>query len=269
MAQYVAVLSIAGSDCSGGAGVQADIKTMSALGIYAATAITAVTVQDGSGVRAVDPVDHHTVASQIHAVMRYIKPKVVKIGMLYNKAIINAVADALAEYKGVPVIVDPVIAASDGTQLLDIEAIDEFKNRLLPLAFLLTPNIPEAKILTGIECDIDEMAKSLLGICENVLVKGGHSDDQKASCDVLYCPDGTTCGFSSPRLISDNTHGTGCTLSSAIASFVALGCDLLHACARAKEYVYECIAYGSDVEFGHKSCGPLNHFFNPHPIIKK
>lgn len=269
MAQYIAVLSIAGSDCSGGAGLQADIKTMSALGIYATTAVTAVTVQDGSGVKIVDPVSPDTVSAQIRAVMRYIRPKAVKIGMLCNKAIINAVADALCKYKGLPVIVDPVISASDGTPLLDNDAISLFKARILPLASIITPNIPEAQILSGIIGSVEEMAKILLGYCDAVLIKGGHSDDPDTSVDLLYCSDGNVSSFSAPRLNSENTHGTGCTLSSAIASFVASGCDFLQACRRAKEYVYDAIAQGANVRFGHGHYGPLNHLFNPQPMIKQ
>lgn len=268
MAQYIAVLSIAGSDCSGGAGVQADIKTMSALGVYAATAVTAITVQDGSGVKTVDSVPPDTVAAQIHAVIRYIKPKAVKIGMLCNKQIISAVADALCEYKGLPVIVDPVMAASDGTPLLDKDAISLFKARILPLASIITPNIPEAQILSGIIGSVREMAKILLGYCDAVLIKGGHSDDPDTSLDLLYCSDGNVSSFSAPRLSSENTHGTGCTLSSAIASFVASGSDLPQACKRAKEYVYEAIAQGSDVEFGQGNHGALNHLYSPKPMIK-
>ena len=268
MAQYVAALSIAGSDCSGGAGIQADIKTMSALGVYAATAITAITVQDGFGVIKVDPVSADTVSQQIMAVMKYITPKAVKIGMLCNRQIVEAVSAALSHFNDVPIIVDPVIAASDSSPLIDEEAIPVFKECILPMATLITPNIPESHILSGEYEDMDKVASTLLDFCNTILIKGGHSDNPDTACDMLYSRGGYVRRYEAPRLVSENTHGTGCTLSSAIAAYVAMGYSLQQACDKAKEYMSMAIDQGRDVAFPQGSHGPLNHFFNPKPIIK-
>lgn len=231
MKKYPCVLSIAGSDCSGGAGIQADLKTISALGGYAATAITAITVQNTLGVRAIHPVPPVYVRGQIEAVMEDIRPDAVKIGMINDVEIVEAIASCLRTYRPRFVVFDPVMVSTSGHRLIEEDAISALTRELMPLASLITPNLSEAEVLTE-HCisNVDTMkaaASELLKFgCGSVLLKGGHLEGDKM-CDVLQ-----TAGEDKPHLfISDkieskNTHGTGCTLSSAIATFLALGYDM-------------------------------------------
>lgn len=263
MRLYYPVLSIAGSDSSGGAGIQADIKTISALGCYAMTSITALTAQNTSGVRSVMPVDPKIVADQIDMVFEDIPPLAVKTGMLCNAAVTEAVADRLAFYKPECLIVDPVMVSTSGSRLLDEEAVRIMIERIFPLATLVTPNLREAEALTG-QTNPALQAHTLAQMgAKNVLVKGGDTPDTRFKTDVLYL-DNTreAIELKADAIDTVNTHGTGCTLSSAIASFVALGYDLKGAVRQAKFYVTKAIEAGAFVKIG-SGHGPVNHFFSP------
>ncbi len=265
---YPTVLSIAGSDSGGGAGIQADLKTFSSLGVYGATAITAITAQNTQGVHSQFALPPQMVYDQIIAVMEDIHPSVIKIGMLSNLQVATAVADALERYS-IPIILDPVMVSSSGHRLLSVEAQEVLKERLLPMAQLVTPNIPEMEALSDMPLstisDKYNAAKHLLSLgVQSVLLKGGHEEGE-VKVDILYqkSPQGiVTCSFSSDTLNTRNIHGTGCTLSSAIAAYMARGLALKEAVSSAKIYITEAIKAGADVSVG-KGYGPVNHLFNP------
>ena len=262
-ANYITTLTIAGSDSCGGAGVQADVKTMSALGCYAATAITAITVQNTLGVTAVHAVPPEIVAGQIRVVMDDIKPRAVKVGMVNDTATIIAIADALKDYHVEHIVVDPVMVATSGSRLMQDDAVEVFCKQLLPLATLLTPNIPETEVLSGITVsDKESMDSAALRIlqlgCSNLLVKGGHLEGKKI--DRLYGEEERE--YVGENVVTRNTHGTGCTLSSAITSFLAQGLPVDEAIGAAKEWLTKALRAGADVEIG-KGHGPVNHFFDP------
>ena len=265
---YPTVLSIAGSDSGGGAGIQADLKTFSSLGVYGATAITAITAQNTQGVHSQFALPPQMVYDQIIAVMEDIHPSVIKIGMLSNVQVASAVADSLERYS-IPIILDPVMVSSSGHRLLSAEAQDVLKNRLLPMTQLVTPNIPEMEALSDMPLltisDKYNAAKHLLSLgVQSVLLKGGHEEGE-VKVDILYqkSPQGiVTCSFSSDTLNTRNIHGTGCTLSSAIAAYMARGLALKEAVSSAKIYITEAIKAGSDISVG-KGYGPVNHLFNP------
>ena len=275
---YPKVLSIAGSDSSGGAGIQADLKTFSALGVYGATAITAITAQNTQGVNSQFALEPQMVYDQIAAVMDDIEPSVVKIGMLSNTAIVEAVAKALHDYRPSFIILDPVIVSSTGHRLLSIEAQETIKEKLIPIADLLTPNIPEMKALTDSSLssleEKKEAAQHLFNLgAKAILLKGGHEEGD-VKTDVLFYKgqqstdngQQTLSMFTSETVVTKNTHGTGCTLSSAIAAFIARGLSLEDAISEAKNYVTEAIRAGADINIG-KGIGPVNHFFNPQKMI--
>ena len=250
------ILTIAGSDASGGAGIQADIKTATALGVFATSAITAITAQNTTGVQAILDLEVVIVAEEIRSVLTDIPPDAVKIGMVSSPEIIQIIGKELAGYKG-PGVLDPGMVATSGSPLLQEEAMESLKTILFPLATLLTPNIPEAELLTGtaIEsvADQEKAAKALHDVYgASVLVKGGHGTGR--AVDVFY--DGAIHHFEKPMLDNPNTHGTGCTLSSAIASYLALGLEEASAVEEAKNYVYDAIADGLDLGRGR---GPINH----------
>ena len=265
---YPTVLSIAGSDSGGGAGIQADLKTFSSLGVYGATAITAITAQNTQGVHSQFALPPQMVYDQIIAVMEDIHPSVIKIGMLSNLQVATAVAEALERYS-IPIILDPVMVSSSGHRLLSAEAQEVLKGRLLPMAQLVTPNIPEMEALSDMPLltisDKYNAAKHLLSLgVQSVLLKGGHEEGE-VKVDILYqkSPQGiVTCSFSSDTLNTRNIHGTGCTLSSAIAAYMARGLALKEAVSSAKIYITEAIKAGSDISVG-KGYGPVNHLFNP------
>ena len=265
---YPIVLTIAGSDSSGGAGIQADLKTFSALGVYGATAITAITAQNTRGVRAQLAIDPLMVRQQIEAVFEDLHPSVVKIGMLSNGQIVRTVAELLRNYS-LPVILDPVIVSSSGHRLLSVEAQELLKEQLLPMATLLTPNIPEMEALSGMPLSTPEQkleAARLLMACgaRALLLKGGHEEGELKS-DLLFRMEGGELKserFASPTIPTKNIHGTGCTLSSAIAAFLARGLELSAAVAEAKRFISEAILSGADVHIG-EGYGPVNHGFNP------
>ncbi len=254
------VLIIAGSDPSGGAGIQADIKAVTALGGYAATAITALTVQNTKGVSAVHPVDLPIIRAQIDAVMGDIGADAIKIGMLGSTAVVDLVAEMLAPIAAtIPVVLDPVLAATSGDALASDGVADAILKKLTPLAAIITPNIDEAKALTGLKVDSREAmvaageALRAAG-AEASLVKGGHMPGDKVG-DVLLRDEGAF-WFENRRIDTTSTHGTGCTLASAIATGLALGQSRADAVAAAIRYVHVAIATAPG--FG-KGCGPLNH----------
>ena len=270
MKKYPSVLTIAGSDCSGGAGIQADIKTISALGAYAASAITAITVQNTCGVTGIHPIPPSYVKGQIDAVMTDIRPTAIKIGMINDVEIVKVIAESIKTHKPEFVVFDPVMVSTSGCKLIEDNAIDAITSLLMPLATIITPNLSEAKVLTGKDLyTVDEMkaaGKELLGYgCRSVLIKGGHLDGEDM-CDVLTIKgENEPHIFKSVKIESKNTHGTGCTLSSAIATYLSLGKALPEAVELAKEYVYRGILSGKDVEIG-QGHGPLNHFHSPIPM---
>ncbi|MEO7035474.1 MAG: bifunctional hydroxymethylpyrimidine kinase/phosphomethylpyrimidine kinase [Polyangiaceae bacterium] len=255
------VLVVAGSDSGGGAGIQADIKTITVLGGYAATAITALTAQNTMGVFGVLPIDPDFVAEQMAVVLSDIGADAIKTGMLYSEEIISAVASVL-EFRArrLPVIVDPVMVAKGGTALLQERARAVMVERLLPLAALITPNAPEAAVLTGFDVetvdDMERAADRLLALgASAVLVKGGHIPGDTI-VDLLRTADGDGARFEHPRIATKSTHGTGCTLAAAIATGVAHGFTLRDAVQRAEDYVLEAIRTAPGLGKGY---GPLNH----------
>ena len=265
---YPIVLSIAGSDSSGGAGIQADLKTFSALGVYGATAITAITAQNTRGVHAQCPIPPEMVYDQITAVIEDLHPSFVKIGMLSNAGIVLAVAEALSKYS-LSIVLDPVMVSSSGHRLLSVEAQDIVKQKLLPMAMLITPNLPEMGALTGLPLSTygekEKAAKHLLDSgAKAILLKGGH-EEGSVKTDILFTssPDGIQSSlFSSESIPTRNIHGTGCTLSSAITAYLAKGLSMAEAIAAAKNYISEAIRAGADIETG-QGFGPVNHGFNP------
>ena len=255
--------TIAGSDSGGGAGIQADLKTFSALNVYGASIITAVTAQNTAGVAAIHDVPPHIIAAQIDAVFSDLAVGAVKIGMLSVPLAIGAVAAGLERWRQVNVVLDPVMVATSGDRLLAPEAVELLKRELIPRALLVTPNLHEAAALTGLplarnEDEMREQAQSLLGIGANaVLIKGGHA--QTADATDLLVTRAAVARFTAQKIDTQNTHGTGCTLSSAIAAGLAKGLGLVEAIAEAKAYVTLAIA-GSDrltIGSGH---GPVHHF---------
>lgn len=272
--RYIVTLSIAGSDSSGGAGIQADIKTMSALGCFAATAITSVTVQNTMGVSAVQKIEPEIVAGQIRAVIDDLQPSAIKIGMVNESETICAIADTLSDYDTLPpIIIDPVMVSTSGSRLMQQDAIETFKKELMPMATLLTPNIAEAEVLSGCHiediCSINSAAQMILSQnCNAVLIKGGHLVEKTDRLYVKSYQNGTTlvASYHHASINSANTHGTGCTLSSAIAALMAKGEKLEDAIRMGKEYVSEAIAKGAYINIG-RGAGPVNHFFNPQKMI--
>jgi len=253
------VLIIAGSDSGGGAGLQADLKTVTALGGYAATAVTAVTVQNTLGVTGVLPVPADMVMAQARAVLDDIGADALKTGMLGDIAMVETVAAILDSAAGIPAVVDPVMTAKGGGALLATDAMDAVRRLMVPRARLLTPNVPEAEALTGLGiASLDDQRRAgeaLLALgARAVLMKGGHLDGERVT-DLLLTPEGETL-FESARLETRHTHGTGCTLASACAAGLAQGLTLEAAVARAWAYVQEAIARAPGLGQGH---GPLDH----------
>lgn len=258
-------LTIAGSDSSGGAGIQADLKTFSAFGVYGASVITALTAQNTLGVQGIETVSAAFVAEQLRSVLTDLDVGAIKTGMLANAEIVEVVASALMSVSQCPLVVDPVMVATSGDVLLAPEAVNAIKRHLLPLATLVTPNLPEAAILLASRqaCNEQEMAaqgKALLGAagCHAVLIKGGHDGGDDAT-DILVSAAGVE-RFVRPRIATPNSHGTGCTLSAAIAALLSQGAALPEAVDRAKTYVWEGLRHGSGLGIG-KGRGPVDHLF--------
>jgi len=253
------VLIVAGSDSGGGAGIQADIKTVTALGGYAATAVTALTAQDSRDVHGVVGVEPAFIRQQMEVVLADIGADAIKLGMLHDKAVIDAVCGVLESVPEIPVVVDPVMVAKGGARLLSEDAVDVLRSRLLPLARLATPNVPEAEAIAGIPIRDDAgrraAAERILALgSEAVLLKGGHLEGDSV-VDMLCTPDGEHF-IEHPRLHTGQTHGTGCTLASAIATGIARGLALRRSAQRAADYVHEAIRRAPGYGAGH---GPLDH----------
>ena len=254
------VLTIAGSDSSGGAGIQADIKTITAHKMYSMSAITALTAQNTTGVYGVMDATPYFVKNQIDCIFSDIRPDAVKIGMVSNIEIIEAIAEKLKEYKAENVVVDPVMVATSGSRLISDDAMETLINKLLPLGSIITPNIPEAEVLSGINIKSEEdMIKAAEIISKDidgaVLIKGGHYDDN--ANDLLF-DKGNIRWFKGKRIDTKNTHGTGCTLSSAIACNLAAGHSKEESIKNAKEYITGALKDGLDLG---KGSGPLNHMY--------
>jgi len=258
------VLSIAGSDCSGGAGIQADLKTFSAHGVFGMSVVVSIVAENTCRVIDIQDVTPDMIEKQIDAVFEDIEADAVKVGMLSTPACMKAVAGKLRQYKPKNVVIDPVMYAKNGCPLMDPGATDELIATVIPLADVLTPNIPEAEKITGMSIKntarMEDAARQIYSMgCQNVLVKGGHSvEDTDAALDILF--DGKNFyRFEAPRINTKNTHGTGCTYSSAIASNLALGLDMKSAVAAAKEYVSTAIRHALPIGKGH---GPTHHFYD-------
>ena len=254
-------LTIAGSDCSGGAGIQADLKTMTMNGVYAMSVITALTAQNTTGVRAIQEVSPEFLERQLDAVFEDIYPDAVKIGMAPSSELIEVITDRLKHHNAGNIVVDPVMVATSGSVLMRSDAVSTAMKKLLPLSSLVTPNIPEAEVLSGMEIgDKDDMVKAAKEISETcgcaVLLKGGHSIND--ANDLLY-ENGAVTWFCGKRIHNPNTHGTGCTLSSAIASNLAKGYDLATSIQQAKDYISGALA--AMLDHG-KGSGPMHHAFD-------
>lgn len=269
--RYYRVLTIAGSDSGGGAGIQADIKTISAMGCYAASAITAITVQNTLGVQAVHPIPLEILKGQIEAVLLDIGADAIKIGMLHSSEAVNIIADTIEKYNITNVVLDPVMVSTSGHKLIEEDAIEAIKSRLISLTRVITPNIPEAEILAGClisgEQDFDKVARKLSDNGNvSVLLKAGHLDGE-CLVDYFYnAENGIMTKLPSKRVQTRNTHGTGCTLSSAFAAALAKGEELTSAAKSAKRYIEQAIYTGANQSIGN-GFGPVNHNFNPQKML--
>jgi hydroxymethylpyrimidine/phosphomethylpyrimidine kinase len=264
--RYARVLSIAGSDSGGGAGIQADLKTFSALGCYGMTAITAITAQNTLGVSAIHGVPPEVLRAQLRAVLDDIGADAIKIGMLHSPEVVGVVAQALDDYRIAHVVLDPVMVATSGDRLMAHDTVRELVQELFPRATLVTPNLDEAALLLGRpitqSAEFDAAARDLMALgARAVLLKGGHLATDEV-VDVLAMRGGQVQRWASPRIASRNVHGTGCTLSSAIAAHLALGSSLPQAVAASRQYVLAAIEAGAAVRTG-AGHGPLNHAHAP------
>ncbi len=253
------ILIIAGSDSSGGAGIQADIKTVTALGSYAMTAITAITSQNTTGVKSIEPITPKEISKQIEFTSKDIKPDAIKIGMLHSVSVINAVLNSLNKINVKKIILDPVMVAKGGTELIDNHSIKILKSKLIKKVSLITPNIPEAEILTKTRIftadDMIKAARILINLgAKNVLIKGGHLKSRIMK-DIFFNKNEVS-AFKNKKIYTKNTHGTGCTLSSAIATYYSCGKTLKKSCELAIKYVNHSISSGLRYGKGH---GPINH----------
>ncbi len=265
-ARYARVLSIAGSDSGGGAGIQADLKTFSALGCYGMTAITAITAQNTQGVRAIHGIPPDMLRAQIDAVAEDIGVDAVKIGMLHDPEMVRVVVKAIARHQMLQVVLDPVMVATSGDRLMAAETVQVLVQELFPLVTVITPNLDEAALLLGRAIDgadaLDDAASALLALgAPAVLLKGGHLPGDLV-VDVLAMAGGGRLRLQSPRIATHNGHGTGCTLSAAMAAHLALGLPLPQAVEQARAYILGAIAAGANVHTGHGH-GPLNHGYAP------
>jgi hydroxymethylpyrimidine/phosphomethylpyrimidine kinase len=261
---YIRILSIAGSDSGGGAGIQADLKTIAALGCYGMTAITAITAQNTCGVTGIEAISPSMLAAQIKAVVTDIGVDAIKIGMLHDPEVVHVVASAIKEYQLKRVVLDPVMVATSGDALITPPTIAVLVKELFPLVTVITPNLDEAALLLqrplASRADLDKAAQDLVAMGAKALVKGGHLAGDKVT-DVLLS-NGKLHDFSSSRISSQNTHGTGCTLSSAIACYLGMGLPIEDAVAKARSYILQAIAAGAGIKIG-AGHGPLNHGFAP------
>jgi len=267
--RYQIACTIAGSDSGGGAGIQADLKTFSALGVFGTSAITAITAQNTLGVTGIQAVAPDILAKQLSAVFDDLQPDAVKIGMLHNVEVARIVVEHLEKYRPRHVVLDPVMIAESGAKLIEDETVAYIKERLFPCVSIITPNIPEAETLTGLKItDRRSLIVCAQMLMEQgapaVLLKGGHlAGNEKHDC--LLLRNQAPIVHSHPTITTNNTHGTGCTLSSAIAAYLALDEELTTAVKKATDYLRQALQAGRDVRIGHGN-GPVNHFFNPQPL---
>ena len=263
--KYNTVLTIAGSDSGGGAGIQADIKAISAMGCFASSAITAITAQNTLGVDAVHPVPLDILAAQIDAVLSDIGTDAIKIGMLHSAEVVSLVADKIEQYGITNVVLDPVMVSTSGHKLIEDNAIEIMKNRLIPLARVITPNLPEAEILSGCTITAQQEFPQIATLLSHnnstsVLLKAGHLNGDTLTDYFYNAEEGSMTLLPSKRVDTRNTHGTGCTLSSALAAALARGESLTEAAISAKRYIEQAIITGAKYDIGHGH-GPVNHFF--------
>ncbi|MCL2041260.1 MAG: bifunctional hydroxymethylpyrimidine kinase/phosphomethylpyrimidine kinase [Bacteroidales bacterium] len=264
--RYRVACTIAGSDSGGGAGIQADLKTFSALGVFGTSVITAITAQNTLGVTGIEAVTPDILSKQLSAVFDDLQPDAVKIGMIHNVEAARVVYRFLASF---PVVLDPVMIAESGAKLIEDETIEYIKTKLFRCVSIITPNIPEAETLTGMKItDRATLVANARMLIEQgapaVLLKGGHlAGDEKHDCLLIRNHEPVI--LSHPTVATDNTHGTGCTLSSAIAAYLALGEELTTAVKKATDYLQQALQAGANIKIGHGN-GPVNHFFNPQPL---
>ncbi|MBU1904038.1 MAG: bifunctional hydroxymethylpyrimidine kinase/phosphomethylpyrimidine kinase [Proteobacteria bacterium] len=263
--KYHKVLTIAGSDSGGGAGIQADIKTFSALGCYGMSVITSLTAQNTKGITAIHGLPPGFVQAQLEAVLSDLGTDAVKIGMLYSSEVVEMVAVELRKYHARNIVLDPVMAAQSGGKLLEDEALEATKEFLMPISTVVTPNLPEASALLGREInDLEEMKRAARELAaygsKSVLIKGGHSKDRDATDLLFVGHEDRFVIFRAERIATRNSHGTGCTLSSAIASFLAKGYPLEEAIGSAKEFITGAIKAGAEYEIG-TGDGPVHHYY--------
>jgi hydroxymethylpyrimidine/phosphomethylpyrimidine kinase len=269
--KYPVVLTIAGTDPSGGAGIQADLKTFSALGCYGMSVITALVAQNTQGVRAIHSVPPSFVNEQLIAVMEDIRPDAIKIGMVHTPELVEVIAATLKQYPDIPVVFDPVMIATSGHRLIEEPTVEAIIKQLFPLAAIITPNMDEASFLINEKIEtVDDMKAAgekimKLG-CNSVLLKGGHLKSEKLT-SLLFDETGLAATYESDRIETKNVHGSGCTLSSAIAAYIARGEKPPAAVSLAQEFINGAIFHGRDVVIGHGN-GPLNHSYNPQKMIK-
>ncbi|WP_134089241.1 bifunctional hydroxymethylpyrimidine kinase/phosphomethylpyrimidine kinase [Olivibacter sp. XZL3] len=269
--KYPTVLTIAGFDGSGGAGIQGDIKTISALGCFATSVLTALPVQNTQGVKSIYPIPCQAVDDQLTTILEDIFPDAIKIGMVHTGALVETIVEAFAQHPKVPLVFDPVMVATSGHRLIESETITTIVDNLFPIADLITPNIDEAAVLAEMPIRTpDDMYVAgekirRLG-CKAVLLKGGHLDSDTIT-SLYFDHNGHVHAYDSSKLQTNNTHGTGCTLSSAIASYLAQGLSMHESVTAGLAYTHQAIMNGMDVLTG-RGNGPLNHFFDPQQSIK-
>lgn len=269
--KYPTVLTIAGTDPTGGAGIQADLKTFSALGCYGMSVITALVAQNTCGVRAIHSVPPTFVQAQLQTVLDDILPDAIKIGMVHSLELVSVIADVLKQYPQIPVVFDPVMIATSGDRLIEERTVEAIVAQLFPLVTLITPNMDEASLLANIAVrtveDMQVAAKKIMNMGTNaLLLKGGHLESDELT-SLLIGKEGLTKTLHSDKIETKNMHGSGCTLSSAIAAYLAQGNVLAEAVSKAQDYVHGAIYSAADVVIG-KGNGPLNHFYNPQKMIK-
>lgn len=269
--KYPKVLTIAGSDSGGAAGIQADIKTISALGCYGMSVITALTAQNSTGVQGVIGIDAGFVQQQLDSVFSDLKPDAIKIGMIFSSELSILISNYLKNFPEIPIVFDPVMVATSGDILIESETIQSIIQELFPLATIVTPNMDEAAILAKISVqkveDMKIAAKNIIDLgCKNVIVKGGHLNDPELT-SILMDNQYSITEFSHQKINTKNINGAGCTFSSAIASFLALGNSLHESVELAQNYTYQAIIEGQDTITGQGN-GALNHFFHPSKMIK-
>lgn len=268
---YPSVLTIAGFDGSGGAGIQGDMKAISATGCYATSVLTAIAVQNTCGVKSIFPIPSSVVEEQINTIMEDIFPAAIKIGMVHTSELVESIVKTTQKYKHTPIVFDPVMVATSGHKLIEDSTIQTIVEKLFPLATIITPNLDEAAILANMQINnVDDMyvaGKKIMELgCKSVLMKGGHLPTKQLT-SLYFSADNEILEYHFDKIETKNTHGSGCTLSSAIASYIAQGFDIKEAVKLGQEYVHGAIENGKDVVTG-KGNGPLNHFYNPQKLIK-